>query len=350
MSIRQAVLLMGGRGTRLWPLTATLPKGLLPVAGMPFATYQLGLLAAAGIEEAILAVGREHLEAWRRYVDDWTGVPDLDLSVEDEPLDTAGPVLLLRDRLDDRFLVLNGDVVLDVDLADFVDRASDTPAVLALVEVDDPSAYGVVVTDERGLVAHFLEKPDPGTAPADTASAGIYVLNRRCLDGFDPGPLSFETEVFPGLAGRNELGAVVLDGVWMDIGTPELYLGAHGVALRGESRLHRPADPHTAADGARIFGERSGGWSWVGEGAVVREDAVIREAVIMPQAAIHVGATVNRAIVGWGAEVHEGAIVAGAAVVGSEAVVGSGCELDHGARIAPGAKLGPGAVTFEPPD
>lgn len=347
--MRQAVLLVGGRGTRLWPLTATMPKGLVPLAGVPFIEYQLRLLTDIGIEEAWLAVGTEHAAAWEAFANRRAGFPALHLAVEPEPLDTAGPVAALGERLDDRVLVLNGDVILDASLAGFIAAAPEAGAVLALVEVADPSAFGVVVTDAAGVVTRFVEKPEPGTAPANTVSAGVYVVSRRVLAGFEPGPLSFERRVFPELAARSDLGAVVVDGFWVDIGTPELFLDAHEVLLTGGSRLFATADAHAAAAGARVDGVCSGAWSWVAAGAAVEAGARIRESVILDGAVIHSGAVVERAVIGWESEIGPSASVAGDTIVGRGCVVARGCELGRGMRIAAGTELGERAVSFSPP-
>jgi len=224
--IRQAVLLVGGRGTRMWPLTVDRPKGLLPVAGVPFIELQFRLLAEVGVEEVFLAVGLEHEAAWKEYAAGVTE-PRVMVSVEESPLDTAGPVCAVCPQLDDRFLVLNGDVVLEGELGRFVAEAPDLPAVLALVEVKDTSAYGVVVTAADGRVERFVEKPPPETAPARTISAGMYLMSRHVLERYQQGPLSFERTVFPALVESDELAAMTISGEWLDIGTPDLYLAAH---------------------------------------------------------------------------------------------------------------------------
>ena len=345
MTVRQAVLLVGGRGTRMWPLTANTPKGLLPVAGVPFIEYQIRLVEAAGVDEVLLAVGRDHLEEWRAYVSSWSGSPALDLIVEDTPLDTAGPLVAARDRLQDRFLVLNGDVVLEADLGRFLDDApAEAAATIALVGVDDPSAYGVVVAGADGLVEAFVEKPPPGTEPAKTVNAGIYVLERRALDGYEEGRLSFERTVFPTLAERRDLGGVQVSGRWLDIGTPGLLLDTNGVVLRGESALYRPDRAHAGSGG-----ERMGSWSWVAPSARVGEDAVIEEAMVMEGARVAGGAVVRRAVIGPGAVVVDGASVGGDSLVGPGSSIGAGCEVDFGMRVAPGAILEAGSVTFRPP-
>lgn len=345
MTVRQAVLLVGGRGTRVWPLTASRPKGLLPVAGLPFIEYQIRLVAAAGVEEVLLAVGQDHLAAWESYVAAWDGAPSLGLAVEDEPLDTAGGLVEALDRLDDRFLVLNGDVVLEADLAGFVAAApEEAAATIALVEVEDPSAYGVVVTDAADMVEAFVEKPAPGTEPAKTVNAGIYVMARRALQEYPPGRLSFERVVFPTLAGRHDLGGIAVQGHWLDIGTQELLLDTNGYVMQGNSPLYRPDEPHGGPGGLR-----RGLWSWVDGTATVHDTAVIDEGMVMEEAVVAEGAVVRGAVVGPGAVVETGALVTGASFIGPGARIGSGCEIDFGMRVAPGAVLEAGSVTFRPP-
>jgi mannose-1-phosphate guanylyltransferase len=345
MTIRQAVLLVGGRGTRVWPLTAHIPKALLPVAGIPFIEYQIRLVEAAGVADVVLAVGQDHLDAWKAYVDAWTGTPSLSLAIEEEPLDTAGGLVEAIDRLEESFLVLNGDVVLEADLSRFVASApSEAAGTIALVEVEDPSAYGVVVTDADHMVEAFVEKPPLGTEPAKTVNAGIYVLQRRALEEYPRGRLSFERVVFPTLAERRDLGGVRVEGRWLDIGTQALLLDTNGFVLSGQSTLHQPDAAHDGPGG-----QREGAWSWVADDAAVHAGAVIEEGMVMEGAEVHDGAVVRRAVVGPGSVVGEGALVTGDSFVGPGARIGAGCEIDGGMRVAPDAELPPGAVTFRPP-
>jgi NDP-sugar pyrophosphorylase family protein len=332
--VKQAVVLLGGRGTRMWPLTATVPKGLLPVAGVPFIELQLRELTSVGVEQVFLAIGSDHEAAWREYAP----ATDMavELSVEDSPLDTAGPVAALLDRLDERFLVLNGDVVLEGSLPGFVDQAPDFPAVLALVEVDDPSAYGVVMTAPDGRVERFVEKPPPGEAPGNRVNAGMYVLERAALAAFPSGSLSFEKDVFPDLVEHGKIGATTIEGDWLDIGTPELYLQAHDAAAAG-----RIQSVELASSGAS--------WAWISPDARVSSEASVVESVVLPDADIGAGAVLERAVIGWGARIGA-ATIRGATVVGAGADVGDGCELAAGLRVAPGAVLEAGSVSFSPPD
>ncbi|NNC91849.1 MAG: NDP-sugar synthase [Acidimicrobiia bacterium] len=334
--IRQAVLLVGGRGTRVWPLTHSMPKGLLPVAGVPFIELQFRLLAEVGVDEVILAIGTDHEAEWRAYAES-VAHPHVVVSVEKTRLDTAGPVGAVRDQLDDRFLVLNGDVVLEGQLTEFVARAPDAPAVLALVRVEDTSAYGVVVTTPGGMVERFIEKPPAGTAPTDTVNAGMYLMHRQVIERYPQGRLSFERVVFPDLVGSGELGGVTIEGEWLDIGTNELYLATHDAVAAGRSRLVQFPEPVPQP------------WSYIESGAVVDPAATVEEAIVLDGATVQAGAVVQRAVIGRGATIEAGAIVTGASLIGEGAVVGAGCEIDAGARIAPGARLAAGSITFSPP-
>lgn len=347
--IRQAVLLVGGRGTRLWPLTQSTPKALIPLAGQPFIELQLSNLRDAGIEEAWLTVGTDQLEVWERYVGSWSALPALHLAVEEAPMDTAGGVHSILGQLDDRFLVLNGDVVFDVPLAPFIAAARPSGVMLGLARVADPSAYGVVVTDAEGRVERFVEKPPPGTAPADTVSAGVYLIERRALERFEPGALSFERLIFPDLAADKDLWGRVVEGTWLDIGTASLYLDAHDQVMTGRAGLAPPGAPHAAGHGAQVRGEMHGSWTWVGPGAIVEEGAVVRESVVLDGAIIRSGATVNRSVIGWDSEVGAGAKVGSEVLVGRGAHIGDGCELSDAHRVADGTVLGSQAITKRPP-
>lgn len=338
------MLLAGGRGTRLWPLTAEIPKGLLPLAGVPFVEYQIRQLARIGVEEIVLAVGRPLVEAWEAFA---AGSPEgmrVRLAIEDEPLDTAGPVRAVLDSLDERFFVLNGDVVLEADLA-AVAAGAGPMGNLGLVEVEDTSAYGVVVVGEGGIIERFVEKPPRESAPATTVSAGIYVLGRDALAGYPPGELSFERVVFPDLVAAGSLGGVTLTGRWMDIGTTTRYLDTHGVVMTGGSEVHHPPSTHVVPGGVGV----SGAWVWVAPDAVIAPGALVAESVVLAGASIGKGAVVRRAVIGPRARLERHATVSGDSLVGPDAVVGEGCELDHGARLGPGAVLPARSITFRPP-
>jgi len=342
------VLLVGGQGTRLLPLTASTPKALVPLAGEPFVELQLANLVDVGVTDAWLTIGTEHLDVWQSYIAGRQGSPRLHLALEDSPLDTAGGVRAILGELDDRFLILNGDVVFDVPLGPFLAAAPAGGVVLGLARVADPSAYGVVVTSASGLVERFVEKPPLGTAPANTVSAGIYLAERRALERFEPGSLSFERRVFPDLAADNDLWGITIEGEWLDIGTAALYLDAHERLLTGRAGSTPPDSPHLVMPDAQIDGEQLGSWSMVGAGAVIEAGAVIQEAVILDGAVVRSGARVTEAIVGWDSHVGEGAVISGQTMIGRAARIGPGCELTDGARVPDGTVLEPGAITTGP--
>jgi mannose-1-phosphate guanylyltransferase len=334
----------------MWPITAETPKGLLPVAGIPFLRYQLRQLAAVGVEEAFLTVGRDLLDAWESFAAAPVEGIRLRLVVEDEPLDTAGGVRAALDDLDDRFFVLNGDVVMETDLAAIAaGRLEGVDATIALVEVEDPSAYGVVVTDADGIVEAFVEKPEPDQAPARTVNAGMYVMTRTALEGYPRGPLSFEQVVFPDLVRRRGLAVS-----WSAAdGSTSARPSCTSTAMRRCSPERRACTGlpgrSSVEDGAWVGGDVVGAWAWVGAGAVVEAGAVIEEAVIMPGSVVRSGALVRDAIVGPGARIGPDCRVRGAAVVGARATIGAGCELDRGIRVAPDAVISERGVTFRPP-
>src|SRR4051794_30701968 len=224
----QALILAGGQGTRLRPLTLALPKPVVPLAGRPFISFMLGWLRSHGVHDVVLscgflsdavheALGEEHAGSRLQYL------------IEDEPLGTAGPIRLAADAglLEERFLVLNGDCLCDIDLTAQIaqhDR-TDACATIALVEVDDTSSYGVVPTARDNSVQAFLEK-SAGPAPTNRINAGAYVLDRGVVDLIAGGrAVSIEREVFPQLVGRGLYGYMA-DAYWIDVGTPERYRAA----------------------------------------------------------------------------------------------------------------------------
>ncbi|HEY5578795.1 MAG TPA: NDP-sugar synthase [Acidimicrobiia bacterium] len=341
--IRQAVLLLGGRGTRLWPLTEARPKGLLPVSGLPFFEYQVRMLAELGVHEVFLAVSKAWQDTWDEYLGSRPELSHVETIPEETPLDTAGPVRSMLDRLDGPFLTLNGDVLFDADLRSLLEPGA-TRSTIVLTRVEDPSSFGVVVLDDSGLVQRFVEKPPRQRAPADTISAVIYLLDPEALSQFAEGPLSFERKVFPALAAQGLLAGVVVEGAWMDIGTPELYIEAHEHVSAGLSRVYAPESPH----GPGEAGGAIEGFAWIGKGALVEPGASVGRSVLLSGSVVRSGAVVRGSVLAWGAEVLEGAEVTGGTVIGESAVVGAGCELS-GVRIAPGVVLPERAVTMKPP-
>src|SRR5260221_10028960 len=245
----QALVLAGGEGTRLRPLTLTTPKPVVPLAGRPFLPFMLDWLHGHGVDEAILSPGFLS-DAVQEVLGDIQSGMRLRYVHEDEPLGTAGPVRLAADEgiLADRFLVLNGDVLTDMDLTAEVAQHERTGATgtLALIEVDDVSSYGVVPTKDNGEVEAFLEKSD-APAPTNRINAGAYVLERSVVDLIPSGrAVSFEREVFPQMIG-NGLYGWAADGYWIDIGTPERYLEATWDLLAGRAESTLPDRDETGS-------------------------------------------------------------------------------------------------------
>ena len=236
----QAVVLVGGEGTRLRPLTLTQPKPALALVDRPFIRYMVDWLGRHGIDEVVMACGFKAESLRAALGDSVPGGPEIRYIQEDEPLGTAGPVRLAADEglLGDRFMVLNGDVLTDLDLTALQRQHDETGAVitLGLHPVDDPTSYGLVRRADDGIVLGFLEKPDPAEIDTDEVSAGAYVIERQVLDLIPAGrAVSIEREVFPRLVGQGLYGRR-LEGYWMDIGTPQRYLQATWDILDGTVR------------------------------------------------------------------------------------------------------------------
>jgi mannose-1-phosphate guanylyltransferase len=315
----QAVVLVGGEGTRLRPLTDAVPKPALTLVDRPFLAYMIEWLAGHGVTEVVLACGflpdvlRDALGDGER-----AGVR-VRYVVEAEPLGTAGAIRYAADQLGDdlqeRFLALNGDVLTDLDLSALIHAHEERNAIatIGLHPVDDASAYGLVRTAGGGEVVEFTEKtgkPDPGEV-----NAGMYVLERSVLDLAPPGePLSIERDVFPQLVGRG-LHGLRLDGYWMDIGTPERYLTASWDILEQTVRTRvEPTAPgiFIAQDADVAEGAQVGPHAVIGERCRVEAGCQIRDSVLLGGCVIGRGATVSRSILAPGAEVAAGAVVEGA--------------------------------------
>jgi mannose-1-phosphate guanylyltransferase len=303
----QALVLVGGEGTRLRPLTRTTPKPIIPLVDRPFLRFVLDWLARHGVEEVVLSIGFLARGVREGLGDEVPGGPRLRYVEEPDRRGTAGAIKYAEPYLEDRFLALNGDVLADLDLGALIGRHEQVGAVatLALHPVDDPTAYGLVRRTEDGEILEFLEKPDPEQIDTDEISAGAYVLERSVLDLIPPDrEVSIEREVFPRLVGEG-LYAERLEGYWMDIGTPERYLRASWDIL--ERRVE--TEPGKLVDESGRF---------VAVGAEVGEGAAIEGSVF----------------------VHDGVRVAGRAAIGPRAVLGPECELAEASRVEGSILLG----------
>lgn len=345
MSGVDAVVLVGGKGTRLRPLTLAVPKPLLPTAGLPFLTHLLSRIAEAGIEHVILGTSYKAETFEAEFGDGSTLGLQMEYVTEDEPLGTGGGIANVAPTLrNDTVMVFNGDVLSGVDLTAMLasHHQRDADVTMYLVRVGDPRAFGSVPTDADGNVLAFLEKTeDP---PTDQINAGCYIFKREILDRIPRGrEVSVEREVFPALlAGGAKVFGFVDSGYWRDMGTPEDFVRGsadlvRGLApspalggRRGESLVHGDA---TVAPGAVLVGG-----TVVGGGAQIGPGVRLDGAVIFDGATVEAGAVVERSIIGFGARIGPRSLIRDG-VIGDGADIGARCELLRGARVWPGVLI-----------
>jgi mannose-1-phosphate guanylyltransferase len=334
----------------------------------PFISYMLEWLRGHGVDDVVMACGfmADGVRAvlgdgatWRirlRYVE------------EPEPLGTGGALKFAQDLLDERFLMLNGDVLTDIDLTALTEQHARTAATatLALYPVDDPSAYGLVRRNEDGSVSQFLEKPSPEEIDTDLINAGAYVLERRMLDLMPPAGtnVSIERDVFPRLVGHGLYGYAA-NGYWLDIGTPDRYLQATFDILDGSVQteigdeiaaaggvLAADAEVHGAVLAPALIGPAAtvaagatvGPYAVLAAGAVVAEGATVTRAAVLSGAQVGERSTVTGSILGPGVQLGSGCTVADEAVIGAGAKIEAGHAVGAGARIVPGHVLGEQAI------
>ena len=340
-----AVVLVGGKGTRLRPLTLSAPKPMLPTAGLPFLTHLLSRVAAAGIEHVILGTSYR-AEVFEAEFGDGSKLGlQLDYVFEPEPLGTGGGIANVAAKLrHDTAVVFNGDVLSGLELPDLLDahQSRQADVTLHLVRVSNPRAFGCVPTDDEGRVTAFLEKTsDP---PTDQINAGCYVFNRDVIDRIPTGrEVSVEHEVFPALlADGTRVCGYVDTTYWRDMGTPEDFVRGssdlvRGIApspalggQRGESLVHEGA---SVSPGAVLIGG-----TVVGRGAEVGPGARLDGAVIFDGARVGAGSVIERSIIGAGARIGPRALIRDG-IIGDGADVGARCELLRGARVWPGVLL-----------
>jgi len=362
--VAEAILLVGGKGTRLRPLTVHTPKPMLEVAGVPFLSHQLVRAKAAGIDRIVFATAYRP-EVFEAYFGDGSAFGlELDYVTETEPMGTGGAIRNVADRLrsgpDEPVLIFNGDILSGVDLVALVEahraRQADVTLHLTCVAREKLSAFGLVPTDADGWVTAFREKPQRAEdIVTDQINAGCYVFRRSIIDGIPADrPVSVERETFPGLleAGANLLG-VVEQSYWRDLGTPEAFV--HGSADLVLGAIESAAIPATTradlADALVLPGAdldvdvKVGGGSTVGARARIASGAEVTGSVISEGAHIEAGAVVRDSIVGRGARVGAGTVLDGV-VIGDGARVGARNELRGGARVWCDVVLGDGAVRF----
>ncbi|HSJ51529.1 MAG TPA: NDP-sugar synthase [Actinomycetota bacterium] len=338
----KAVVLVGGEGTRLRPLTETVPKPLVPLMDRASLDHVLDHLARHGVHEVVLSSSYLE-ETFRAFLDARHGDPQITWITETRPLGTGGAIVNALPALDgdEPFLALNGDILTDLDLTAMVaaHRANAAAATIALTRVADARPFGLVITEGDGRVREFREKPSQ-PVPGDV-NAGTYVLDPAALSAWDASrSLSIEREMFPAMIadGRAVFG-FGSDAYWIDLGTPEKYLRAHFDILEGRVGFEpQYAAPFVAPDAHVHLRAHLGRWVVVGAGARVGADVQLDDSVLHPGAVVEDGARVVSSILGPGSRVGAGATVRGS-VLADGALVGAGATLED-ARLSAGEAAG----------
>jgi mannose-1-phosphate guanylyltransferase len=366
----QAVILVGGEGTRLRPLTSTVPKPVVPLVDRPFISFMLEWLGQHGVDDVIMSCGFLATSV-RNVLGDGSelGVR-LRFVEEPDPRGTAGALKFAESMLDERFLMLNGDVLTDIDLSAQIAQhdESGAKATLALVPVADPSAYGLVHLNEDRSVRDFVEKPSPDAIDTNLISAGAYVLQREIL-GLVPADrnVSIEREVWPLLIGAGLYG-FPSESYWLDIGSPERYLqgtfdiiegnvqtavaerlGGDWLAVDAGAEVSgRVIPPAVIERGVRVApGAQVGSLVVLGEDVSIGPGATVERSVILKGAQIGEGCRLRDCIVAAGCRIGARTTVTGGAVLGEGVTVGADNVIAHGARIFPGVSLPDGAIRFQ---
>lgn len=347
-----AVILVGGAGTRLRPLTLSAPKPMLPTAGIPFLSHLLSRIAEAGMKHVVMGTSYKAEVFEAQFGDGAKLGLEIEYVTETEALGTGGGIANVSDKLRfDTAMVFNGDVLSAVDLGALLEShaSHNADVTLHLVRVGDPRAFGCVPTDADGRVTAFLEKTqDP---PTDQINAGCYVFNRNVIEQIPRGrPLSVEREIFPELLSRGlRICGYVDASYWRDMGTPEDFVRGsadlvRGIApspalngQRGESLVH---DGAGVAPGALLIGG-----TVIGRGAEIGAGARLDGAVIFDGVRVEAGAVIERSIIGFGARVGPRALIRDG-VIGDGADIGARCELLRGARVWPGVSIPDGGLRF----
>lgn len=366
----RAVILVGGRGTRLRPITYDIPKALVPLRNQPFMGYMVDFLRSGGVDGAVLSLGYlpdpiQEYFAGREDLSDFS----IDYAVEDRALGTAGGIKNAEQFLDGGpIVVVNGDVLTGMNLKRAIERhqESEALATITLTSVEDPTAYGLVEVDHEMLVRRFIEKPAYDEVSTNLVNAGVYVLEPEVLEMIPVGrEVSIEREIFPELQQMNRLYAHVSSSYWRDIGTPRSYLAAShdvlsGAVGAGKDFKYLDVDessevgknvkllpPVSVAAGCEIGdGATIGGRSSLGKDCRIGAGAVVEGSIVLDGARVEAGAVVRGSILGPGARVGRNAIVRGLSTLGAECVVEEGNVLDQGIRINPKVVVPPRSLSF----
>ncbi|HEY1222903.1 MAG TPA: NDP-sugar synthase [Acidimicrobiales bacterium] len=331
----KSIILVGGEGTRMRPLTYETPKQMLPLVGVPMIECVFTTLAEHGITDAVLSLGYLPDRFIEAYPNGVVAGVNVSYAVEPEPLDTAGAIRFAARfaNFDDTFLVLNGDVLTDLDITRLVafHHDHDAEATIALHEVDDPSRFGVVPTTSEGRVIAFVEKPPKDKAPTNLINAGTYVFEPSVLERIAPSRrVSVERDTFPDLAAAGTLFAMPDDAYWLDTGTPQAFLQANVDLMMGKIGGHGArgvVDGSWREPSAMIDASAHLVNSVVDRQCVVEADVVLEHAVLLPGAVVEHGAVVRSSIVGP------------RAVIGSSSTLEATCVVGANVRVAPHSRL-----------
>lgn len=331
----QAIILVGGKGTRLRPLTYETPKQMLPLVGVPMIECVLESLARHGVTDAVLSLGYLPDRFTEAYPSNLIKGVRVAYAVEPEPLDTAGAIRFAATfaGVDETFLVVNGDVVTDLDVTKLLSFhvEHNAEATIALHPVEDPSHFGVVPTADDGRVIAFVEKPPPGEAPTNLINAGTYVFEPRVLDRIAAtGRVSVERDTFPALAAAHTLFAMADHAYWLDTGTPQHYLQANVDMLKGRNAQHDftgVEDGSWRSSSATIDTSAVLMNSVVDVGCVVGADVVLEDSVLLPGAIVQSGCEIRSSIIGP------------EAVIGTGSQLGPTCVVGAKEHVAPDSRL-----------
>ena len=367
----KAVIMAGGEGTRLRPLTSNAPKPMLPLVNEPMMEHIVRLLKQHGFDEIVVTVAfmANHI---RTYFGDGSdfGVRMV-YATEETPLGTAGSVRNAMDELDERFLVISGDVLTDIDLTAIVKEHDEKQALatIGLVRVENPLEFGIVITHDDGSIERFLEKPSWGQVFSDTINTGIFVLEPEIFDYIEPDrPVDFSSEVFPALLddGKPLYGAIA-EGYWEDVGTLESYLSAHKDILDGQVQVEVPGfemgdgvqvgegaeiHPDATVVGPAVIGEncrieagvRLGPYTVLGTNVRVRADADLERVVVHDNSYLGEAVRLRGAIIGRSCDLRGGVRGEEGVVLGDECFVGEHAVLGTGVKVYPFKTVEQGAV------
>eukprot|EP01116_Phalansterium_solitarium_P005051 TRINITY_DN1634_c0_g1_i1.p1 TRINITY_DN1634_c0_g1~~TRINITY_DN1634_c0_g1_i1.p1 ORF type:complete len:390 (-),score=142.59 TRINITY_DN1634_c0_g1_i1:514-1590(-) len=341
----KALILVGGFGTRLRPLTLSKPKPIVEFANKPSVIHQIEALVKVGVDEVVLAVNYQP-ELMSACMKEWEiklGVK-VTYSKEPEPLGTAGPLALARDHLNDGqpFFVLNSDVICEFPFGDLLafHRAHGGEGTIMVTKVEEPSKYGVVVANEQGKILQFVEKPK--VFVGNKINAGIYIFNPSVLDRIQPRPTSIEKEIFPAMASEGQLYSMVLPGFWMDVGQPRDFLAGTGLYLK--SLEHRKSTELASGPGfhgavlvdktAKIGqGCSIGPDVVIGPGCVVGDGVRLRQAVLLEGSSVGANSWVHNSIIGWQSVIGKWVRIQNVSVLGQDVTVADELFLNGGSIL-----------------